>query len=122
MVASIDIFGTRRTVSVTPANTSEATLYAVPAGMKSADVVALWIANLTASAANATVQWSDGTNDFSLIDTKSIAARDYHQPVEFFVPLPEAGSIKITSGTNSALTFTIVVVEFSGAVGGRQAA
>jgi hypothetical protein len=118
MTAYVPITGTRRIVSSTPANTNEATLYTSPAGPNNA-VVQIWITNLTGSAANATVKWGDGSTDYSLIDTKSIAARDYHK-VDCLIPMREAYTVKITSGTGSALTFTIIVIEFGGAFGGEH--
>ena len=118
MTASVNVSGTRRIISSTPANTAEATLYTAPSGPNNA-VVEIWITNLTGSAANATVKWGDGSTDYSLIDTKAIALRDYHK-VECLIPMRESYTVKITSGTNSALTFTIVVIEFGGAFGGEH--
>ena len=92
----------------------------MPDGSKTNVLVEILITNLTGSAANATVKWGDGSTDYSLIDTKSIAARDYHW-VACLIPMRESYTIKITSGTNSALTFTVVVIEFGGAFGGNSA-
>ena len=116
MTASVDVSGTRRIISATPGDTNEATLYTAVKGPVA--VVDIWITNLTGSAANATVQYGTGT-DYSLIDTKSIAARDYLK-VECLIPLREGHTIKITSGTGNALTFTVVVIEFGGAFGGEH--
>lgn len=118
MTASVNVSGTRRIISSTPANTNEATLYTAPSGPNNA-LVEIWITNLTGSNANATVKWGDGSTDYSLIDTKAITARDYHK-VECLIPMRESYTVKITSGTNSALTFTIVVIEFGGAFGGEH--
>ena len=64
--ASHTVDGTRRIISSTPANTSEATLYT--AAKENPVVVQLIITNLTASAANATVKWGDGSTDYDLLD------------------------------------------------------
>lgn len=118
MTAWVPVTGTRRIVSSTPSDTNEATLYTAPSGPNNA-LVQIWITNLTASAANATVKWGDGSTDYSLIDTKSMAARDYHK-VDCLIPMRQGYAVKITSGTGSALTFTIVVTEFGGAFGGEH--
>lgn len=116
--AQVPVPGARRQVSSTPADTNEATL--LTAGKENPTVVEIWITNLTGTAANATVKWGDGSSDYSLIDTKAIAARDYLQ-APCLIPLRDGYTIKITSGTGNALTFTIVIVEFPGRLGGEHA-
>lgn len=113
--ASVNISGPRRILGLTPANTSEATIYTVAGSRARTTVVGIYIANLTGSAANATVKWGDGTTDFAVVDTHSIAARAYLH-LDIVIPLQEGWTIKVTSGTNSALAFSVVVVEDTGAL------
>lgn len=112
--AAVPVTGTRRLSGLTPANTSEATM--LTAGNEKSVVVGVYIANLTGSAANATVKWGDGSTDFAVIDTHSIAARAYLH-LDIFLPLVSGGTIKVTSGTNSALAFTLIIIEFGGKIG-----
>ena len=114
--SNVVVPGPRRLVGLTPADTNEATM--LTAGADGTVVVELWITNLTGTAANATVKWGDGSTDFAVIDTYSVAARMFlHEPV--LLPLRKDWTIKVTSGTNSALAFTIVVVEYPGGLGGK---
>lgn len=106
MPAYADIPGDRKIVSATPSGTSQVTLHT--ADGTTPKVILLKIANLTASAANATVKWGDGTTDYSIIDTYSIPGRGYLIE-DVLIPLSQGYTIKITSGTASALTFTIVM-------------
>ena len=117
MTGFVDLVGSRRPISLTPANTNEATL--MTAGKERPTVVEIWITNLTGSAANATVKWGNGSADYSLIDTMSIAARTYHK-VDVLIPLREAYTIKVTSGTGNALTFTIIIVEYGSKLGAEH--
>lgn len=109
-----DMQGQRRAVSSTPANTSEATLFTASGN----NVTFAWlhIANTTASAANATVKWGDGSTDYSIIDTYSVPGRGFVTE-ELMIPLRDGYTIKITSGTADALTFTVVVAEGASAFG-----
>lgn len=117
-VGQVHVTGTRRLKGLTPANTSEATM--LTAGKERPSVVAVYIANLTGSAANATVKWGDGSTDFAVIDTYSVAARSFLH-AEVFLPLREGWTIKVTSGTNNALAFTLVIAEYGSAVSGEHA-
>ena len=115
--ASMEVSGPRRIISSTPANTNEATL--LTAGEERPVIIQVMVTNLTGTAANATVKWGDGSTDYSIIDTYSVPARGF--VVEnFVIPLRETYTIKITSGTGSALTFSVVVVETAFQFGGEQ--
>lgn len=110
--ANVNVQGTRRLIGLAPAGTSEVTMF--EAADEKPVVVAIHIANLTSSAADATVKWGNGATDYALIATHSIAARAYiNLPV--FLPLPKGGAIKVKSGTGDALAFTLAVLESSGA-------
>jgi hypothetical protein len=65
------------------------------------------------------VKWGDGTTDYALISVFSMPERGYLRE-SVLVPMRENYTVKITSGTASALTFTIVVTEFGGAFGGER--
>lgn len=110
--ASHDIPGVAAAYASTPANTNEATLFT--AGKRGGVLVQMYIANVTGSAANATVKWGDGSTDHAVVSVKSIAGNDYLH-LDMNIPLREGQTVKITSGTNSALTFTAVVIERIGA-------
>jgi hypothetical protein len=115
--AHVPVTGTRRLIGLTPANTNEATM--LTGGPERSVVVAVYIANLTAGAVNATVKWGDGTTDFAIIDTFSIAARGYLH-LDVFLPIVDGGTVKVTSGTNSGLAFSLVLIEFGGALGAEH--
>lgn len=118
--ANVPIPGTRRIVSATPSDASEATL--LTAASEKPTVVQVLVTNLTNAAANATVKWRDSSasTDYSLIDTYPVQPRGYLLE-NLIVPLESGDLIKITSGTGSALTFHIVIVEFVGTLGGEHA-
>jgi len=114
--ASVAVVGVPRSDGLTPGDTSEATIFA--AGDKGAIWVLLHVANLTGTTANATVVWDDGANDHAILDEYSIDAHDYVQ-VDLIVNLRSGNSIKVTSGTGSALSFTVTTIERTGANAGR---
>jgi len=112
--ANVLVSGTRRPIGLAPVNTAEATMLTV--GPEGAVVVAVYIANLTGSGANATVKWGNGVTDYAIINIEAVAARS-HLHLDVLLPLREGYTIKVTSGTNDALAFTLVVVEFGGKFG-----
>ncbi|MDP3971976.1 MAG: hypothetical protein Q8P61_03585 [Candidatus Nanopelagicales bacterium] len=116
-VAQVVVGGTRRLVGLKPANTNEATMFT--AGSERPVVVQIVVANNTGSAAAATIKWGDGSTDYDVISGKSIGANDSWIQ-DIFLPLFDAYTIKVTSGTGNALTFTLAIVEYSGALGGRN--
>ena len=67
------------------------------------------ICNSTASAAVATVKWGDGSTDYDVIAGKSIAANS-SEVYDLMLPLRENHTVKVTSGTGNALTFSFVIV------------
>lgn len=115
MTATVNVAGPRRVVGLKPGNTSEATM--LTAGPERPMVVGVIIANNTASPAAATVKWGDGATDYDIISAKSIAANDSWFG-EVMIPMLEGWTIKVTSGTGSALTFTLVLIETGGNLGG----
>jgi hypothetical protein len=117
MSASVDVFGRRRTVSLKPTDTNEATL--VTAGKAGMTVVWICIANGENAANAASVEWYDGTTDWPVYAAKSIAANDTHM-ADVCIEIPDGGSLKVTSGDADEITFTVTIVESLGAVGGRQ--
>ena len=114
MSAFVNVGGQRRVIGLTPANTSEATLFT--SNDDATAVVGVWVANLTGTAANATIKWGDGSTDYAIISVFPVPARGYLVE-NVFIPLRDGYTIKVTSGTNSALTFTAVVMEAGGAFG-----
>ena len=100
-------------VSSTPANTNEATLYT--AGNDNPCLIGLWITNITSTAAKATLKIDDGTA-YSLIHEFEIPGNGYLIEPEIYIPMDSGDTIKITSGTASALTFTVIIYE-GGAIG-----
>ncbi len=95
-----------------PANTSAANLYS-PAANRRAIVSTIIICNTTGSAAVASVFADvDGTTKdqtTALIYAKSVAANDRLELLfEDGLELDEDGTIGIQSGTNDALTFTLL--------------
>lgn len=98
-----------------PANTSEATLYTVPSATQ-AVVSTIAVANLTGTAANATinvcVNGAASSNANTFLKTVSIPATS---TVTFTVGLTlgAADLIRITSGTNNALSFQAFGSEIS---------
>lgn len=119
MSHAINLPGVKRIVSNTPSDTSETTM--LTAGEERPVVAEIWITNLTASNADATLKWGDGSTDFSLIDTEQVDGRSRIGPIECTIPLRKDYTIKITSGTGGALTFSIVVVETVGILGSEHA-
>lgn len=105
--AAINIGGQRRAIGLKPANTNEATM--LTAGKDMPVLIGLIVANNTGSAANATVRWGNGTTDYDIVAAKSIAANDSYLPDLPPIPLREGYTIKVTSGTGNALTFTLVI-------------
>src|SRR3990172_5032816 len=73
-------------------------------------IVGLVIANNTGGAVAATVRWGNGTTDYDILAAKSIAANDVYIPDLPPVPLRNGYTVKVTSGSGNALTFTLVVV------------
>lgn len=115
----MNVSGSRRLVGLAPANTSEATM--LTAGDENPNIVGLIIANTTGSAAVATVKWGDGSTDYPILSAYSIAANtSYFQ--DLLLPLRSGYTIKVTSGTSNALTFTLVVVDFAGRLGSAHEA
>lgn len=98
-----------------PANTSEATLYTVPAATQ-AVVSTLVISNLTATAANASVNicvnGAASSNANSTIKTVSIAASSV-ATFTLGITMGAADVIRITSGTSNALSFQAFGSEIS---------
>lgn len=114
--AHVNVIGHPGIRSATPSDTNEATLFT--ANDDSSYVVAVWLTNLTGSNANATVKWGDGSTDYSLIDTYAVTARMFER-IPCLIPLRNGYTIKVTSSTGSALTFTAIVVEGGTAFGSR---
>jgi hypothetical protein len=115
---NVNIPGVLVSVAAKPTDTNEATLFT--AGDKGATLVALSLCNNDGSARTATVQWNDGTTDWEIYTAYSIAANTTVL-VEPFIHLPASGSLKITQGTASGITFTATMVERMGAIGGEHA-
>lgn len=110
-IAALNVEGQRRLVSVKPADTVEATAFTAP--KQGAVVLGIIIANNSASTVTATVRWTDtsATTDWDIVVSKSIAANDTGYINEIVLPLRATDLIKVTSGTASALTFTLLVAE-----------
>jgi hypothetical protein len=115
--ANVNAQGVPVTVSAKPTDTNEATLFSV--GQKPAVLVALVLCNNDGSARTATVQWNDGSTDYEIYTALSIAANTsvFAEP---FIAIPAGGSLKITQGTASGITFTATLVESVGALGGQH--
>lgn len=119
MTASVTIGGQRTPIASKPTDTNEATIYT--AGKEVPVVVALIICNGTGSAAAATVKWGDGSTDYAIIAGKSIPAND-SVIYDMLLPLREGYTLKVTSGTGNALTFTFVIVSTGSTTYGQGAA
>lgn len=100
---------------VAPANTSQATLYTVPA-LTQAVVSTISIANLTATAANATVDicvnGAASSNATKVLNTVSIPASST-ATFTLGITMGAADLIRITSGTSNALAFSAFGSEIS---------
>lgn len=107
MSSSVPIRGQYQIIGLTPANTNEATMFT--AGSEFPVLTNIHVANVTASIADATIKWNDGSTSYSLIDTFGVPGRGYLVE-DLFIPLRSSYTIKVTSGTANALTFTLVVV------------
>lgn len=98
-----------------PANTSEATLYTVPSATQ-AIVSTLVIANLTGTAANATVSaciaGAATSNANTILKTVSIAASST-ATFTLGIALGAADVLRVTSGTSNALSFQAFGSEIS---------
>ena len=115
MAADYAVAGKSRTISLAPADTNEATIFTAAKGNS---VISLRICNVDGTnAADATVRYNDGSTDFALISTKSIAADDYLYEPDFFLPMQSGWTLKVTSSAANDLVFTIVVLEGQSAVG-----
>lgn len=110
--AHVPLSGPRRIIGLTPANTNEATM--LTAGKENPIVTEIYITNITGVTANATVKWGDGT-DYAILSAHAVA-NSVH--LDVCIPLRATHTIKVTSGTGSALTFSLVVVEVGSAVSG----
>lgn len=110
--AHVGIIGRPKTYVAKPADTNEATIFT--AGEAQATLVALLLCNTDSGAQTATVQWSDGTTDWDIYTALSVAANTsvFAEP---FIVIPAGGSIKITQGAASKITFHVTVVEDAGA-------
>lgn len=108
-------FGATILAQSRPSGTSAGDLYSPPAG-KRAIVSQIIIANTTGTAANASVfADADGntkTEATALMFAKSIAANTTDTSLSFAfqsgLELDEAGTLGCTTGTASALTFTVL--------------
>ncbi|MGD9648766.1 MAG: hypothetical protein AB7U73_23850 [Pirellulales bacterium] len=105
-------FGSSILAQQRPANTSAADLYS-PAANRRAIVSKIIVCNTTGSAANASVfADADGsTKDATtaLLYAKSVAANDKVELLfEDGLELAAAGTLGCQSGTNDALTFTVL--------------
>lgn len=115
--ANVNIPGQRVIIPSKPSNTDPATVYT--AGKESPVVVQIFVCNNTGSAANATVKWGDGSTDYDVLNTHSVAA--YSTEIfDVIIPLRESYTLKVTSGTGNALTFNFVIVA-TGSTLGRAA-
>jgi hypothetical protein len=98
-----------------PANTSEATLYTVPSATNTV-VSTIVIANLTSTAANATlsacVAGAATANANTILKTVSIAASST-ATFTLGLTLGAADVLRITSGTSNALSFQAFGSEIS---------
>lgn len=121
--AAVPVGGQRTPKGLKPSDTNEATMYT--AGKEFPVIVGMAVANNTGSAANATIRWGDGSTDYDIIATKSVAAHDTLFLPDIFLPLREGYTIKVTSGTGNALTFTLIIVStgstLPGGIGGAAA-
>ena len=105
---SIVTYGRPRIIGLTPSDTNEATMYT--AANLSATAIKIHVANLTASAASATVKWGDGSTDTPIISVFSVPARGYLEE-DIIIPMRNTWTIKVTSGTSNALAFSLVILE-----------
>lgn len=98
-----------------PANTSEATLYTVPAATQTI-VSTITVSNLTSTAANASinigVNGAASSNANSLLKTSSIPANSVTS-FTIGLTLGAADVIRVTSGTANALSFQAFGSEIS---------
>lgn len=101
--------GQRRPIGLRPANTAEATMFT--AGKERPSVVGIIVANETGGAVAATLKWGDGSTDYRVLAAKSIGANDVYVLDGIFIPLKEGYTIKVTSGSGNALTFTLIIAE-----------
>lgn len=105
-------FGSTILAQARPANTSAADAYSPPASRR-AIISGVLICNTTGSGAAASIfADADGTTKdqtTALLYAKSVAANDYLL-VEFGdgLEIDEDGTIGIQTGTNDALTFTVL--------------
>ena len=114
MTANVTIPGPRAIVGSKPTDTNEATVYT--AGKEFPVLVQLLICNGTGSAATATAKWGDGTTDYDMLNAYSVAAHSYVL-LDVLIPLRENYTLKVTSGTGSALTYTFVIVSTGSTLG-----
>ena len=116
MTAQVNVTGTRRPIGLTPSDTNEATIFT--AGEAVTTLVQFWVANLTATAATTTIKWGDGSTDYPLISVFSVPARGYLRE-DCMIPLRPGYTVKVTSGTSSALTYSVIITEAAGGLGGK---
>ena len=96
-------------LSVKPDNTNLETIYS--SGPSRIHVLGMTIANASASTAEATIIWNDGTDDWELVFEKEIYGNDTLFEPEFYVPLNEGCSLKARSSIPNSLTFTVTLIE-----------
>lgn len=105
--------GSRRMVGLAVADAATHTIFTARKERPTIDGIV--IANPTGGAVNAVVKWNDGSNDYNIIPSKSLASHDYIFIPGSFLPLNEGQSIKVAG---NGLEFTIIIVEGGSAFAG----
>jgi len=102
--------GTRIAIGKNLSSTSSTTIVpAVAAGQKITLDSILVSCDGTGTAI--TVWWSDGTNNFNIINGTSVSANDVLQIRDLHIPLRQGYSLKCQAGTANHLSVTAVVIE-----------
>lgn len=117
--ATVAVYGAAKTYAAKPADTNETVIYA--AGERGGTLVSLLLCNNDGSARTATIQWSDGATDWEMYTALSVAANTSVEK-EPFITIPAGGSLKVTQGTASGITYHATIVESLGVMSGRQVA
>lgn len=106
-----------RSVSSTPANTTRNTLLSAPSTSNTYKIKSIVAANVTATAATATIEIYDGTTYFPLAYQISVPGNSSLIVVDgstglYLLASADGGtgepeSIHVTSGTSSAISYTV---------------
>lgn len=102
--------GTRVPIGKNLSDTSATTI--VPAGQAGRKItIDSILVSCGASATTVSLWWSDGTNNYHILNGSTVAANDIIQIKDLHIPLRQGHLLKCQAGTSDMLSVTTVVIE-----------